>query len=202
MCPSSRTVGYFDGLCEPVNPGGIATYGYVIYDKEGNAVAKGCGIAAAGLVGEYATNNVAEYAGVIALLKRLKELRIENPLIRGNSRLVIKQLTGEFKVKSPHLIPLYLEAKELADEVGASFEWVPRGKNSVADKLSRIAYEEFVRRNLNAFLKYYSNYVATPKQLSLLKKLGVDVPPWVGRREASRRISDRLRKAVRSGDDY
>ncbi|MCD6324609.1 MAG: ribonuclease HI family protein [Desulfurococcales archaeon] len=166
-----RLVGYFDGLCEPVNPGGVATYGYVIYGADGEVVAEGYGIAAVGMFGDYATNNVAEYSGVIALLRRLKEIGARNPLVRGDSRLVIKQLSGEFRVRSPRLQHLFTEAKALLDELSGEVEWVPRERNVEADRLSRVAYEEFVKRNLPEFMKHYSHYLATPKQLKLIRTM-------------------------------
>ena len=59
---------YFDGLCEPVNPGGLATYGFVIY-IDGRKVCEGCGVICG--FDRNATNNIAEYTALIKALKWL-----------------------------------------------------------------------------------------------------------------------------------
>ena len=86
-------LGYFDGLCEPKNPGGIATFGYVILLEDGRTV-KGYGLASKPYSPD-STNNVAEYTGLICLLEEMKRLNIRNPVIRGDSQLVVRQLKGE-----------------------------------------------------------------------------------------------------------
>ena len=130
-------IGYFDGLCEPKNPGGIATFGYVIILEDRKI--EGYGLAAKPYSKD-ATNNVAEYTGLICLLEEMKSLGIRNPLIRGDSQLVVRQLNGEYKVKSPRILPLYVKAVKLVKELDAKIEWVPREFNSEADRLSRLAY--------------------------------------------------------------
>ena len=140
-------LGYFDGLCEPKNPGGIATFGYVILLEDGRTV-KGYGLASKPYSPD-STNNVAEYTGLICLLEEMKRLNIRNPLIRGDSQLVVRQLKGEYKVKSKRILPLYVRAMELLNELGGKVEWVPREQNKIADELSRVAYELVLRGELN-----------------------------------------------------
>ncbi|MFP3201480.1 MAG: ribonuclease HI [Sulfolobus sp.] len=140
-------LGYFDGLCEPKNPGGIATFGYVIFLEDGRTV-KGYGLASKPYSPD-STNNVAEYTGLICLLEEMKRLNIRNPLIRGDSQLVVRQLKGEYKVKSKRILPLYVRATELLNELGGKVEWVPREQNKIADELSRVAYELVLRGELN-----------------------------------------------------
>ncbi len=159
MTEGLRYVAYFDGLCEPVNPGGVATYGYVVFIQGLRVVSKGSGIAAVGMWGDRATNNVAEYAGVIAALRELLKLGAVKPVVKGDSKLVIKQLRGEWKVRSEGLKGLYAEALSLVRRLNATLEWVPREENSYADRLSREAYEEFIERNKEQFMKYYSKYL-------------------------------------------
>jgi ribonuclease HI len=132
-------IGYFDGLCEPKNPGGIATFGYVIINGEKKI--QGYGLAAEPFSSS-ATNNVAEYTGVLCLLTKMKELGAQGPEIRGDSQLVIRQLKGEYKVKSLRIKHLYEKAVEIAREINAKFEWVPREFNKEADLMTRIAYEK------------------------------------------------------------
>jgi ribonuclease HI len=79
----------------------------------------------------------------------MKRLNIRNPLIRGDSQLVVRQLKGEYKVKSKRILPLYVRATELLNELGGKVEWVPREQNKIADELSRVAYELVLRGELN-----------------------------------------------------
>ena len=88
---------YFDGLCEPRNPGGIATYGYVIY-KDGKPIKKGCKAIGHG---KGMTNNVAEYSGMLRVVEWLNENGFdEKIIIKGDSQLAINQITGRWNVKS------------------------------------------------------------------------------------------------------
>lgn len=140
---------YFDGLCEPKNPGGVATYGFVV-SRDGKTLHEGSGLAAKPY-SEHATNNVAEYTGLIRALEWLLEkgLAGEKTLVRGDSDLAIKQLNGEYKVKSPLLAPLYKQVKELSFKFPSlRFEWVPREKNRDADRLTNLAYAEFAGQSL------------------------------------------------------
>ncbi len=139
-------IGYFDGLCEPKNPGGIATYGYLIYEGS-HRISDGYGLAAEPFTPS-STNNVAEYTGVLCLLMDLRRRGAVNPEIRGDSQLVIRQLNGEYKVKSERIRPLYERALSISREINASFKWVPREMNKEADLLTRVAYERARRGEL------------------------------------------------------
>ncbi|ARM75812.1 ribonuclease HI [Acidianus manzaensis] len=133
-----RAIGYFDGLCEPKNPGGISTYGYVINVE--NRKISGFGLAEKPW-SPNATNNVAEYMGVFCLIDMLLKLNIREATIYGDSQLVIKQLNGEYKIKSPRLIPIFNNIMKLKNEFYIlEFKWIPREMNKEADKLTRIAY--------------------------------------------------------------
>ena len=148
---------YFDGLCEPKNPGGVATYGFVIKDEEGNVVCKGKGLVGAGMFGDDVTNNVAEYTALIKGLECFLEKGLKGPLVvRGDSQLVIRQLKGEYKVKSPRMKPLYEKVKELIKGLDVTFEWVPREKNEEADSLSREAFREFLKEYGEEYKRFYS----------------------------------------------
>jgi len=131
-------------LCEPKNPGGVATFGFTV-DRDGKRVHEDAGLAAKPY-SEQATNNVAEYTGVLRALEWLVDngCEKEKVLVRGDSDLVIKQMNGEYKVKSPLLAPLHKEARSLAMKFGSlKFEWVPREENRDADALTNRAYAEF-----------------------------------------------------------
>lgn len=148
---------FFDGLCMPKNPGGVATYGYVIY-SDGKKLKEGWGFVGAGMFGDDVTNNVAEYFAIIKGLE--SALSMGHPdaiLIKGDSRLVIEQLSGRYAVRSPRLNELHRRAKELLGMFkSVSLEWVPRGENSEADALSRRAFNEFVRKHRVEYENFYS----------------------------------------------
>ncbi|MDG6927086.1 MAG: ribonuclease HI family protein [Nitrososphaerota archaeon] len=134
---------YFDGLTEPVNPRGISTYGYVIYKNNLTVIKEGYGLAAEPW-SPNATNNVSEYTGLMCALISAIDLGVKSATVRGDSKLVISQMNGAYKVKSTRLIPIYKKVYELSLKLGSiKFEWVPRELNKRADKLSRIAYKEF-----------------------------------------------------------
>ncbi len=82
----------------------------------------------------FATNNVAEYTGLIVGLKKAAALGIRKLEIRGDSNLVVKQVQDFWKVKAEHLQPLYQEAKRLIQNFDHTrIEWVAREQNKLAD---------------------------------------------------------------------
>jgi len=137
-------VTYYDGACEPKNPGGIATYGFVVY-KNGDKIGEGRGLAAEPW-SEGATNNVAEYTAMIQALKWLLEHGYADAkvLVRGDSQLSIRQMQGLYEVRALRIIPLYKKAVELAKKFKkVRFEWVPREENEEADLLSELALRDY-----------------------------------------------------------
>ena len=87
-------------------------------------------------IGE-ATNNVAEYTAAIQGLELAQELGARSVTLRSDSLLLVSQLTGRYRVKSPHLQPLHRRARGLAagfDRI--SFQHVPREQNHEADRLA------------------------------------------------------------------
>ena len=84
-----------------------------------------------------ATNNVAEYTAVLEGLKRAAELGATNVLVRSDSRLLVEQLSGRFRVKNSTLIRLHGEVRNLASRFAqVSYEHVPRELNREADRLA------------------------------------------------------------------
>lgn len=132
---------WFDGACEPRNPGGTATWGYVLRVEDGRD-ARDHGLAAkAG--SPMATNNVAEYMGLLHGLKAARRARVKRLAIRGDSLLVIRQVQGKFAVKAPRLVELHAEAKRLlAGFEGWEATWIPRARNGEADHETRLALLE------------------------------------------------------------
>ncbi|MFO7968318.1 MAG: ribonuclease HI [Archaeoglobaceae archaeon] len=130
---------YFDGLCQPVNPGGVATYGYVIY-QDRKVVKRGHGV-----VGEGTgmTNNVAEYTALKKALEWVNSQGIKDKiLIKGDSQLVINQLKGKWKVKSQTSKKFVPQIKKLLKDREVELMWISREENVEADRLCNIAYQE------------------------------------------------------------
>ena len=89
-----------------------------------------------------ATNNVAEYRGLIAALTFLDERGCRDPTIRSDSQLLTKQMVGEYRVRNPGLAPLYREASRLVARLGrVRFEHIPRAENAEADRLANLAID-------------------------------------------------------------
>ena len=148
---------YFDGLCEPKNPGGVATYGYVLYDDK-RKISEECGVVGAGMFGDDVSNNVAEYTAMICGMAHLLHTGYRGRLtVHGDSQLIIRQMKGEYKVRAKRLIPLHKRSLALkGDFQTVTFEWVPREANEEADQLSRRAFKEFLSKNYREYKDYYS----------------------------------------------
>jgi broad specificity phosphatase PhoE/ribonuclease HI len=111
------------------NPGDAA-YGAVLMDAlTGEVIAE-----AAECIGT-ATNNVAEYRGLIAGLELFNEHAPEADLeVRMDSKLVVEQMSGNWQIKHPDMKPLAMQAKRLAP-LGTTFTWIPREENKHADRI-------------------------------------------------------------------
>jgi ribonuclease HI len=90
-----------------------------------------------------ATNNVAEYNGLLAALAWAAQHGVQTLHVRSDSELLVKQMRGEYRVKNPGLQPLYEEARSLARQIGrVTFEHVRREFNKDADRLANEAMDE------------------------------------------------------------
>lgn len=141
---------YFDGLCQPVNPGGIACYAFVIR-RDDRTIHSDYGIAAEPFSKD-ATNNVAEYTALAKALEWLIANGLNNSgrvEVKGDSQLVVKQLRGEYKIKSQRIIPLYRQVLLLQSRFpdGVEIRWVPREENKEADSLTNRAYNKALQDN-------------------------------------------------------
>ena len=111
------------------NPG-PAAYGYVLEAEDGEV------LAAHGERIGIATNNVAEYSALIAGLEKAIELGIDEVEVVSDSELMVKQMTGEYRVKNEGLRELSLEAGRLARRLGSvDYTAVRREHNKLADQL-------------------------------------------------------------------
>src|SRR5687768_6543879 len=94
-----------------------------------------------------ATNNVAEYRGLIAALEWAAAHKETEVQVRSDSLLLVQQMLGHYKVKHPGLQPLHARARLLAAEVGAvTYEHVRRESNTHADRLANAAMDEAAAR--------------------------------------------------------
>ena len=126
---------YCDGAARG-NPG-PAAIGYVLYGPDG-AVIEELG----GAIGD-ATNNVAEYQAVIAGLEAARRHGVQRLEVRLDSLLLVRQVSGEYRVKAAHLKPLRRKVAELlAGFESAGVAHVPRADNARADALANAALDE------------------------------------------------------------
>src|SRR2546421_1462266 len=92
-----------------------------------------------------ATNNVAEYRAAIEALRRAAELGADALLLRSDSKLLIEQLSGRWRIKNPTLVRLHTEARELIGQIGSvAFEHVPRELNRDADRLANVGVDAWL----------------------------------------------------------
>lgn len=134
---------YIDGGARG-NPG-PAGYGVRIESADGTPLEEFHG--ALGV----ATNNVAEYNGLIAALRWAVEHGRRVVTIRSDSELLVKQMRGEYKVKHPGLQPLYARARLLVTQLDkVVFEHVRREHNEHADRLSNLGMDEAEALLVNA----------------------------------------------------
>ncbi|PTR32103.1 putative phosphoglycerate mutase [Rhodococcus sp. OK519] len=118
------------------NPG-PAGYGAVVFDAGRSRV-----LAERREFLGVATNNVAEYRGLIAGLTAARELGAHEVDVRMDSKLVVEQMSGRWKIKHPDMIPLAQRAQELAGGFArVTYTWIPRAENSDADRLANQAMD-------------------------------------------------------------
>lgn len=111
---------------------GPASAGAIVYD-EGGAV-----LARAGLALGDATNNVAEYEGVLLGLREARRLGADDVALYSDSRVIVEQIAGSYACNAEHLRPLRDQARELsATFARLSIEYVPREQNREADKITQ-----------------------------------------------------------------
>jgi broad specificity phosphatase PhoE/ribonuclease HI len=117
------------------NPG-PASYGALLKDADTGEV-----LAEDATTLGVASNNVAEYSGLIAGLKLAQEFAPGAEVeVRMDSKLVVEQMSGRWKIKHPAMRPLATEANRLAPE-GTTYTWVPRDQNTHADRLANEALD-------------------------------------------------------------
>ncbi|WP_135455884.1 bifunctional RNase H/acid phosphatase [Mycobacterium sp. DL99] len=158
------------------NPG-PAGYGAVVFDAEHSAE-----LAERKEAIGRATNNVAEYRGLVAGLEAATELGATEVAVSMDSKLVIEQMSGRWKVKHPDLIPLQRRAAELAAGFErVSYTWIPRARNSHADRLANEA--------MDAAAGIVSAAPAEPAKAPVqAEKAALSAPGWTGATGAPTRL--------------
>ncbi len=130
---------WFDGACEPVNPGGTASFGVIIKNEDGTVISEEYGLVGRG---DAMSNNMAEYAGVRHVLRYLASRPPGRAMIHGDSNLVINQLNGKWRVRKGLYLAIAMETKELLAHLRGlgwqiNFCWIPREQNEECDMLSK-----------------------------------------------------------------
>ena len=132
------------------NPG-VAGYGALVRDARAGTV-----LAERAAPLGTASNNVAEYSGLVEGLRAVLECGLAREAtveVRMDSKLVVEQMTGRWKIKHADMRRLALEARRLVDQIQSqegtvSFTWIPREQNAAADALSNVGMDgETVRRD-------------------------------------------------------
>jgi ribonuclease HI len=129
---------FCDGACQPVNPGGTASWGFVIVRRaqDSGIVGTGSGM----------SNNVAEFRAVVMALEWVVQRRPLERLIRlhADSKLVVEQLSGRWRMHGGLYAAEFCKAAALVETLRAlgytiEFIWVPRKQNAQADALTKQA---------------------------------------------------------------
>ena len=118
------------------NPG-VAGSGAVVYGEAGETLAE-----IVYVVGAKSSNNVAEYHGLLRGLEAAAELGATEVAVSMDSKLVVEQMNGRWKIKHPDMQKLAVQARKLAGSFErVTYTWVPRAKNKKADELSNLAMD-------------------------------------------------------------
>lgn len=128
---------YIDGCCEPKNPGGTMGFGIYVIDDEGNEYKYSNFIPAK----SDNTNNIAEYLALTQLLKTLNKKTGCEICIFSDSKMVVMQMLGKYRISSGAYVSYALEAQALLKKLlinnSINIMWIPREYNEIADELSK-----------------------------------------------------------------
>jgi ribonuclease HI len=134
-----KFLGYFDGACEPVNPGGTMGFGAVVTEN-GEIIWQAAGLSPPGNGHGPTSNNVAEYVALLALLDHFIEAGLTDCEIevRGDSKLVVEQMTGNWQISQGLYVQTARQAQRRVSRFSnLRFLWIPREHNHLADALSK-----------------------------------------------------------------
>ena len=130
---------WFDGSCGPVNPGGTAKSGVIVKDEEGTVLLEESRLVG---TGPGMSNNVAEYAAVNRVFQYIIPRSPGQVTVHGDSRLVVNQLNGAWRVGEGLYRSVALEAQYLLARLHSlgwqvDLRWIPRTQNEDCDALSK-----------------------------------------------------------------
>ena len=143
LTPPDTASEWFVAHCDGGSRGnpGPSGYGAVVEDGEGKVVAR-----LSRFLG-IQTNNYAEYSGLLAVLEWALANGAKRLRVVSDSELMVKQMKGQYKVKSPGLVPLWQQAKKLAARLdGFEMRHTLRGGNKEADRLANEAMDQGMGR--------------------------------------------------------
>lgn len=162
-----------DGGCAPKNPGHAGIAVVVKLDGKTHILNRYIGIT---------TNNVAEYTALIVAVKYAKQLGATSVSIQSDSAVIVNQINGTYRTKSPEMRTLHFEAKDLLTRsfpMAWEVTWIGRKQNQTADHYCTLAVNH--GRNLNPLLKNklpeqihdpFNNVAAAAPQLTLMALAG------------------------------
>ena len=137
------------------------------------------------------TNNVAEYRGLIAGLEEARRLGAGEVAVSMDSKLVVEQMTGRWKVKHPGLAELHQQARALASTFDSvSYSWIPRERNTHADRLANEAMDEAAGPASDPVADRASDLTPPASAVAVPPASAVAVPPaeWTGNRGGPTRL--------------
>ena len=174
---------YTSSVCEPINPGGIGAYAYVILDAYGVEIHRESGIAC---IGPGCFNHIGEYTSLIKALKWLLASGYQGSTItiRSNNTLFINQLSGRYMVHSNRLVPLYRRVSSLLEYFMPNFEVV---RNNLARTIAREAYVKYLDEHPE-LVREYSRYFAGEEEVRVLRSMGVEPPRYLSKAEFERAL--------------
>jgi len=150
--PESNFIMNFDG-CSKGNPG-LAGAGAVIYCLDDEIWSGSL------FLGKNATNNQSEYTGLIFGLQQAIDMNIKTLLVKGDSQLVINQMTGRYKCNSENIFELYKKAKELEKNFeNIYYVHVLRNLNKRADELSNDAIKDYIKDYIKNDISFDNNKI-------------------------------------------
>jgi probable phosphoglycerate mutase len=164
------------------NPG-PAGYGAVVWDADRSNV-----LAESKQAIGHATNNVAEYRALIAGLDDAVKLGATEAAVYMDSKLVVEQMSGRWKVKHPDLARLHAQARTLASQFARiSYAWVPRERNKHADRLANEAMD--AAAGLDGEREKPATEPAAESATESAKSVAPHSPPgWTGARGTATRL--------------
>ena len=170
-------------MCEPLNPGGVASYAYVILNMDGTEVRRESGIAC---MGPGCFNHIGEYTSLIKALEWLLANGYQGSTItiRTNNAFIINQLTGRYRVVSNKLLPLYNRVARLLEYFLPTFEVV---RNNLARPIARDAYVRYLDEHPEVVQKY-AGYFAGEEELRTLQDMGIKPPKYLSKAEFERAL--------------